>query len=446
MNYDILFPGKSFTDLRTALSGNTDESCSLVLAAPVRSPEGKWRLLVREVHVAPENGYEIRSRISARLKPEFLLPLESRARKAGWSVIYCHTHPDQGFPEFSDIDDKAEAAWRVFLADRMPGRPHVAVVFGRNGVNARVVGTCERVRIVEVNENLIIHHEHEGEPVTEVYDRQVRAFGAEGQRKLHMLTVGIVGAGGTGSMVVEQLAHLGVQNFILLDMDHVEETNLNRLVGATREDIGCPKVEVAQRQIKRVLPEARVATHELDILDLNVWRHLLDADLVFGCIDAHGPRSLLNRMAYQYFLPVIDMGTGLAKGADGTLEIGGRVNYLGPDMPCLWCCQELSSAKVRRDFLNEREKAADPYFVDGKGAPQPAVISVNGVVASLAVTMALSVVAGIPVPHRILNYFGHRSRVSPSGPQKVPGCSICDWTEGQLGLGDEDKMPHRSII
>ena len=111
-----------------------------------------------------------------------------------------------------------------------------------------------------------------------------------------------------------------------------------------------------------------------------------------------------------------------------------------------WCSQELNSTKVRRDFLNERERANDPYFVDGKGSPQPAVISVNGVVSSLAVTMFLSVVAGIPSPPRVINYLGHRGRVAESASRINPECSICNLNESLLGLGDTSQMPHRSII
>lgn len=447
MSYNVVFPGQTFTSLKAALLSSKDESCGVVLATPIRTPGGKWRLLVREIHVAPDDGYEVRSDIAARLNPSFLLPLEQRAREKNWSVIYCHTHPQQISPQFSNVDDEAEVAWRPFLDKRMPGRPHIALVLGQDGLSCRVVGTTEAVRVTEVNESLTTHS-HGDPPLLpeEVYDRQVRAFGHDGQIKLSKLTVGIVGVGGTGSLVVEQLAHLGIKNYVLLDMDVVEESNLNRLVGATRHDIGAPKVEVAKRQIQRLLPEANVSANQEDILELHVWRRLLDVDIVFCCVDAHGPRSLANRMAYQYLIPVIDMGTGLARGAAGTLEIGGRVNYLSPEMPCLWCCQELSATKVRRDFYNEREKKADPYFVEGKGDSQPAVISVNGVVASLAVTMLLAIVAGIPVSHRIVNYWGHRSRVAPSGPSKVRGCAICDLDEGQVAVGDEDNMPHRSHI
>lgn len=447
MNCDIVFPGKTFEQLKISLLNDENETCAILLAVPSQSPNGNWRLLIRETHIAPNDAYEMRSPIFSRLNPNFLVPLEFRAREEGLSVVYCHTHPNQVVPKFSIVDDDAERAWKIFLDSRLSGRPHIAIVFGCDAIDSRIVGTQQRARIVEVHKEISFHHAQVKEKVfSDCYDRQVLAFGADGQHKLQTLTVGVVGAGGTGSIVIEQLAHLGIQRYILIDMDTVEETNLNRLVGAVRDDIGTAKVTVAERQIRRLVPHAEILSLKQDLLNKDVWRPLLDADIVFGCIDAHGPRSLLNRIAYQYFLPVIDMGTGLARGAIGTLEIAGRINYLAPGMPCLWCCQELSSGKVRQDILNEREKVEDPYFVNGKGDAQPAVISINGVVSSLAVTMFLSIVTEIPSPPRILNYLGHRGRVAESAPRTNPECSICNHGEDVWGMGDKLPMPHRSIL
>ncbi len=90
------------------------------------------------------------------------------------------------------------------------------------------------------------------------YDRQIRAFGEEGQAALARLRLGVVGLGGTGSVVVQQLAHLGVSDFLLVDPDAVETTNLNRTVGSTPKSVGESKVSVAARMIRSIRPDARV--------------------------------------------------------------------------------------------------------------------------------------------------------------------------------------------
>ena len=63
------------------------------------------------------------------------------------------------------------------------------------------------------------------------YDRQVRFFGEEGQEKLESTSVGVIGTGGLGSHVVQQLAFLGIGEMLLVDPDVLESSNANREVG-----------------------------------------------------------------------------------------------------------------------------------------------------------------------------------------------------------------------
>ncbi len=93
-----------------------------------------------------------------------------------------------------------------------------------------------------------------------MFDRQIRAFGKEGQQLISRLKVGIVGLGGTGSLIAEGLARLGVERFILVDADRVEETNRNRLLGLTENDVRNQsfKVTLARRIIKQVKAECEV--------------------------------------------------------------------------------------------------------------------------------------------------------------------------------------------
>src|SRR5450759_2841247 len=92
------------------------------------------------------------------------------------------------------------------------------------------------------------------------FNRQILVFGSEGQAKIAKMRVGIVGLGGIGSHVLQALAYLGTQNFTLIDDDLVEESNLNRLVGATNDDAvkAVPKVIVSTRVLKSITPEATV--------------------------------------------------------------------------------------------------------------------------------------------------------------------------------------------
>src|SRR5579862_6800700 len=86
-------------------------------------------------------------------------------------------------------------------------------------------------------------------------------LGQDSDEILNQLHVGIVGLGGGGSHVAQQLAHIGVGRYTLVDHDRIERSNLNRLIGGTEADVNrqALKVAIAARQIKRVLPSAMVS-------------------------------------------------------------------------------------------------------------------------------------------------------------------------------------------
>src|SRR5712692_7148972 len=94
----------------------------------------------------------------------------------------------------------------------------------------------------------------------ERFDRQLLLFGCKGQEKIAGTRAVIVGNGGTGMHVAQQLGYIGVRAYGLIDADIVTKSSLNRLVGATPEDVAAkrPKVLVAERMIRAVEPDARI--------------------------------------------------------------------------------------------------------------------------------------------------------------------------------------------
>src|SRR5438270_4399266 len=88
------------------------------------------------------------------------------------------------------------------------------------------------------------------------YSRNIALFGSEGQQRIAATSTLIVGLGGLGSHVAQQLAYLGVVNFSLVDADIVSTSNLNRLVGAEPADVAAPKVDIAGRMIEAIQPQA----------------------------------------------------------------------------------------------------------------------------------------------------------------------------------------------
>jgi molybdopterin/thiamine biosynthesis adenylyltransferase len=299
------------------------------------------------------------------------------------------------------------------------------------------------VPVIEVGRDVRIHDRNRKSPptISDQFDRSVRAFGSQGQATLASLSVGIIGLGGIGSIVAEQLAHLGVRRLLLLDPDVLEETNLNRVVGATVQDIGRSKVEVAEKLIRRINPEIEVTAIAGNVIISNDAHRLLSCDFLFCCTDSHGSRAVINQLAYQYVIPTIDLGVRVQV-RSGTVEsVTGRIQMLAPGLPCLVCHNLLDPEEVRRDLLSDEARARDPYIV-GAAEPQPAVISLNGTVASLGVTMMLSAVVGLPDPARHQLVLFSRGIVRAAASDPLPQCVVCSLN-GVLARGDTWPMAGR---
>lgn len=222
-----------------------------------------------------------------------------------------------------------------------------------------------------------------------LFDRQIRAFGPDGQRVLRELRVGIVGAGGTGSALFEQLVRLGVGEILTIDPDVINDdgSNVTRVYGSTMADIGHPKVDLAKRNAHRIGIGTNVTAIQGTINDEGTVRFLTDCDVVFGCTDDNRGRVTLGRLATWYLIPVIDMGVKLTSD-DGTLRgIEGRVTTIEPGRGCLQCRGRISDAALQSEVLNPAERAqrvAEGYAA-GLDERDPAVIAYTTAVAAHAV-------------------------------------------------------------
>lgn len=143
------------------------------------------------------------------------------------------------------------------------------------------------------------------------FSRTELLIGKEGIEKLNKSKVAIFGIGGVGSFVVEALVRAGIENFILVDKDIVDITNLNRQIIATRKTIGQPKVEVAEQRILEINPNAKVETYEEFFMPDS--KEIFDNTIsyVVDCIDTVTAKIELILRANKLNIPIISsMGTG----------------------------------------------------------------------------------------------------------------------------------------
>jgi molybdopterin/thiamine biosynthesis adenylyltransferase/proteasome lid subunit RPN8/RPN11 len=436
----LALAAEQLISLRQQLLEQRQESCAILLGRSVEIDGQLARIVVRESVIPQKSAYSDRSPVSAQLRPEFVGEIAQRARRAGQSVVFVHTHP-AGPAQFSKIDDRGELELRPFLERRIPHAHHAALLISPRSMVAREIGTNSSLRVVGAG-GRIIWGETAGIDTSPRFDRQIRVFGSDAQGRLETIRVGIVGLGGTGSLVLQQLAHLGIRDLVLIDADVVEESNLNRVVGTTRSDLGKPKVDVAAELAARINPDIRVEARRESVLQARTARSLAATDFVFNCTDSHGSRAVINQVAYQYLVPTIDMGVAITVSEAKISHITGRVQLLAPGVACMTCANLLNSEEIRRDLMTEFERQKDPY-ISGGVEPAPAVISLNSTVASLAITMFLNTTVNVPGAARFLNYDAINGVVRPAVCPAHPSCIVCSH-RGALARADEWPLSARA--
>ncbi len=147
--------------------------------------------------------------------------------------------------------------------------------------------------------------------MTEEFSRTELLIGEQGIKKLQNAKVAVFGIGGVGSYVVEGLARAGIGNFILVDNDKVDITNINRQIIATHKTIGRPKVEVAKERILDINPNANVEICQEFFMPNS--REILDntIDYVIDTVDTVTAKIELIVRANKLNIPIIScMGTG----------------------------------------------------------------------------------------------------------------------------------------
>ena len=144
------------------------------------------------------------------------------------------------------------------------------------------------------------------------FQRTRLLLGDAGMERLKAARVAVFGLGGVGSFTAEALMRSGVGALDLVDDDCIAESNLNRLLYATRENVGMPKTEVVRARIASVCPETKVTVHRCfygpetaDRFDLSQYDYIADA------IDTVSSKLLLIERAHAAGVPVIScMGAG----------------------------------------------------------------------------------------------------------------------------------------
>ncbi|MEL4377654.1 ThiF family adenylyltransferase [Brucella cytisi] len=367
---------------------------------------------------------------------------------AGKIPAIFHTHPGS-HAFFSDQDDANEREL-ARTAHQKGARGLVSIVLGGDGSvcgriwhSADAYTMADAVQVVGgryrrdqryLAKSRLHHH----------LDRQRRLFGQSFNDNLSSLRVCVVGCGGTGSPVSLLLARLGVGHIFLVDKDVIDETNLNRVHGARRDDIGRPKVEVLKREIELMGIGCHVEIAQDWVNVARVRDALKASDFVFGCTDDNSGRILINRLAHFYGIPVIDVGLRMVAAAQGHgHDLNGRVTTVVPGRPCLICGGVVNAIRAQEEELernqpDEFQRRKVEAYVVGAGDPAPAVVTFTTEMASVAVDEMIAALTGFHgadgmIPTRVRRWHVRDDRFLDIKARE--GCPVCQ-SDDSRGAGD----------
>lgn len=426
------------------------ETAGVILATYVETGGGDVRLLGRAIHMVAEADYSERHTDRLAIRSTGYVDALAEAERLQAIPLWFHTHPSiYGIPRPSLADTKVDNDIADLFRLRS-GSPFYGtlIVSPREGGLAfsgslqTEMGSkmqIERLWLVGERWRLYRSIDMQGPVLSPIFDRNVRAFGSAVQETLGSLAVTVVGCGGTGSALSEQLLRLGVRDLCLIDADTLSASNVTRVFGSTLADIGKPKADILRDHLSRIVPDLKCEAVRGMITKEEVARRLIGRDLVFGCTDDNAGRLVLSRLASYMLTPVVDVGVLLSSDEAEILRgIDGRVTILTPGSACLVCRDrvDLARASVELRAPDERKRLEEEGYAPALGQIEPAVVAFTTAVAAAAVNELLERLVGYgptPRPTEILLRI-HDREISTNRADPKTG-HYCHPDTGKIGLG-----------
>jgi hypothetical protein len=426
-----------------------DESGAFCLLREGKGRQGS-RLIATEVLLPPQDAWERQGRGILRPKAKWISAAISCAVRAHAGLLFVHSHPDPCFPLGLSLTDlNAFNSLARNLVPTFDGPFGAAVVHpaGWAGVVWSGSSITPIAAIYKVGRTLQTLSPIEPLENTPIDDRQRDALGMIHDR-LRGMDVGIVGCGGIGSPIAEQLVRMGVRSLTVVDFDHLDTpSNVRRNFGSTLSDLNAAipprKVDVIFRHAANLGLGVPVLPIHGDVRHEDVFRNLLDTDVVVCATDNHGSRAVVNDLASAYLLPVIDIGVRAGSKARNVLSaLVAEVRILTPTTPCLWCRRAIDAQVIRAENLpqTERQKLMqEGYLLGAASDPEPTVVALTVLGAGLATCALLALLSQeadvSPSGYWVDGFLGDSQETNPKHPTE--GCRC----RKQLGLGDNSPPP-----
>jgi hypothetical protein len=450
--------GAQHEELRSHLfPGDGCEAVALLLCGR-RAGKTRHVLTVRRVLAIP---YEVCDRRPDRITwpTDFVDDLITDAFRTGAALVKIHGHGGN-YRQFSPTDDLSDRSLFASVTSLLDNNlPHGSLIMMEDGeLFGRVIGEDGDFiqpfdSIMSVGEDLRIWNRASEADQREFTRRHAQAFGSGTTAILRELSAAVIGASGTGSIVIEQLARLGIGRLVNVDPDFVEEKNLNRILNTGMEDATnkVPKVLAIENAIRRMGLGTDVTSIRGNLIEPETIRKVAECDVVFGCMDGVEGRHMLNRLATFYNLPYFDVGVRLdADGLGGIDRIAAAVHYLQPGSSSLlsrgvYTMARLEAEEIRRVDAEMYRRQVKEGYLRGVQEDRPAVISVNMFFASLAVNEFLARIHPYRTrPNGEFAYLGGSLSEMNFYPEQESLC--CELLARHVGRGDVAPLLERASL
>lgn len=446
MQYTITFLGEDFKKLQAHLFQDKKEQAAYILCR-LSVTQDETRFLVKEIIPVEQKNIIFNDSESIFYSCDSYLPIVHKALEKNECLLLSHSHIN-GNKIFSKKDILSEKPFLKYVYNRLKKGVHGSLVFSNENTFQGYVydnsndgySNIDKLRIVD-NTYKILNSVDYNPAINDIniYDRNILAFGEELQKLLGNFHAGVIGCGGTGSCLIEQLCRMGVSKITIIDHDKFEDTNTTRMHGSSINDVSKPKVSIMEEMANRIGLKTEIIPLNEKLDNPETTKRLRDCDIIFSCLDnTHYTRAILNLLSIYYYIPLIDMGINFYS-KDGELkDIFGRIDVVTPNSSCLLCREVINPKTCSAEMMSPEEYQMlkkEGYAPELK-TDKVQTISYNTLIASYAIIEMIQLLTnfkGSSLLHKVYRF--NKGKITTEGilGDKRSDC-ICN--KSNLGMGD----------
>ncbi len=307
------------------------------------------------------------------------------------SLFLIHSHPS-GFNDFSIADNESDVKVIPCIYQAY-SQFHGSIIMTPEGhLTGRFYDPDLKPQYID--KFIVIGNEIE--VITKTPKNNFLPFSSEMTNYFRKFKVGIIGASGTGSIVIESLARLGIGHFVLVDDDIVEHKNLNRILNSTIDDAEkhLLKVNILADAIKKYRSDVVVCPLPSKIENSHTILELASCDVLFSCVDTASARMYVDQVSEFFLVPIFDIGVVISTSSVGNrtsiTEACARLDYIQPHKTSLKDRGIYTPSMLNAEYLKNAspatyEQQLKEGYLKNVIEEAPSVITLNMMAASFCV-------------------------------------------------------------